>query len=181
MGWSKVSPTPFELWPRDMVIALGYHAPATPVRHPMTSTTRTTTAALRGYVRRVRRTCRLPPPVHGDVWLCLLFHMLPVKCHFAYLQVERPDAICCTYGYVQVETQRHAFHECATISPVWTFHQDAWSRFGVSFSWLAISFFGQCEWRPPQGRPQDAVDPPDSRHTPPHLDPTAAVDRSHRH
>ncbi|KAF0711993.1 hypothetical protein As57867_004932, partial [Aphanomyces stellatus] len=52
---------------------------------------------------------------------------------------ERPDAICCTYGCVQVETQRHAFHECATISPVWTFHQDAWSRFGVSFSWLAIS------------------------------------------
>ncbi|KAF0706607.1 hypothetical protein As57867_006709, partial [Aphanomyces stellatus] len=102
----KGVPTPFELWPRDMVIALGYHAPATPVRHPMTSTTRTTTAALRGYIRRVRRTCRLPPPVHGDVWLRLLFHMLPVNCRFAYLQVERPDAICCTYGCVQVETQR---------------------------------------------------------------------------
>ncbi|KAF0688865.1 Aste57867_19588 [Aphanomyces stellatus] len=77
---------------------------------------------------------------HRCTAMCgLLFHMLPVNCRFAYLQVERPDAICCTYGCVQVETQRHAFHECATISPVWTFHQDAWSRFGVSFSWLGIS------------------------------------------
>ncbi|KAF0702722.1 hypothetical protein As57867_007729, partial [Aphanomyces stellatus] len=58
---------------------------------------------------------------------------------FAYLQVERPDAILCAYGCGQVETQHHAFHACAHVSPVWAFHRNAWSRFGVSFGWSTIS------------------------------------------
>ncbi|KAF0708783.1 Aste57867_6215 [Aphanomyces stellatus] len=93
------------------------------------------------YVKRVRRTCRLPPPVHGDVWLRLLrllFRMLPVNCHFAYFQVDRPHEICCAYGCGHVETQHHALHTCFHISPVWTFHRDAWSRFGVTFLWSTI-------------------------------------------
>ncbi|KAF0717289.1 Aste57867_2386 [Aphanomyces stellatus] len=97
------------------------------------------------------------PPVHDDVWLRLLFHILLVNCRFAYLQVERPDAICCTYGCVQVESQRHAFHECATIITVWTFHQDAWSRFGVSFSWLAISDFDRFSVNANGDRLKDAL------------------------
>ncbi|RHY71906.1 hypothetical protein DYB34_012972, partial [Aphanomyces astaci] len=138
-GMVKDTPTPFELWPRPMVVALAYHAPASEVSHPMTSTTRTTTALIQSYVRRVRRTCRLPPPLHGDVWLRLLFRMLPVNCRFAYLQVERPDAICCTYGCGQVETQHHAFHACPRIHPVWSFHRDAWRPFGAPFTWSTIS------------------------------------------
>ncbi|RHY88949.1 hypothetical protein DYB35_009494 [Aphanomyces astaci] len=138
-GMVKDTPTPFELWPRPMVVALAYHAPASEVSHPMASTTRTTTALIQSYVRRVRRTCRLPPPLHGDVWLRLLFRMLPVNCRFAYLQVERPDAICCTYGCGQVETQHHAFHACPQIHPVWSFHRDAWRPFGAPFTWSTIS------------------------------------------
>ncbi|ETV63580.1 hypothetical protein H257_19494 [Aphanomyces astaci] len=123
---------------RRMVLALAYHAPATEAHHPMSSTARATTAALHNYVRRVRQTCRLPPPVHGDVWLRLLFRMLPVNCRFAYL-LERPDAICCAYGCGGVETQHHAFHACPQIHPVWTFHRDAWRCYGVTFSWSTIS------------------------------------------
>ncbi|RHY60109.1 hypothetical protein DYB30_005852 [Aphanomyces astaci] len=138
-GLAKDVPTPFELWPRRMVLALAYHAPATETHHPMSSTARATAAALHNYVRRVRQTCRLPPPVHGDVWLRLLFRMLPVNCRFAYLQVERPDVICCAYGCGGVETQHHAFHACPQIHPVWTFHRDAWRCYGVTFSWSTIS------------------------------------------
>ncbi|RLO10915.1 hypothetical protein DYB28_012980 [Aphanomyces astaci] len=65
--------------------------------------------------------------------------MLPVNCRFAYLQVERPDAICCTYGCGQVETQHHAFHACPRIHPVWSFHRDAWRPFGAPFTWSTIS------------------------------------------
>ena len=138
-GLAKDTPVPFELWPRRMVLALAYHAPATAVHHPMSSSARTTTADLHSYARRVRRTCRIPPPVQGDVWLRLLFRMLPVNCRFFYLQAERPDAICCAYGCGVVETQHHAFHACPHIHPVWSFHRDAWRRYGVNFSWSTIS------------------------------------------
>jgi hypothetical protein len=122
-----------------MVLALAYHAPATAMHHPMTTTARATSAALESYVKRLRRTCRIPPPVQGDVWLRLLFHMLPVNCRLVYLQVDRPDVICCAYGCGAVETQRHAFHDCPNIHPVWSFHREAWRRYGVTFSWSTIS------------------------------------------
>ncbi|ETV98930.1 hypothetical protein H310_08417 [Aphanomyces invadans] len=122
-----------------MVSALAHHAPATEVDHPMASTGRSTPAALRSYVRRVRRSCRLLPPLHGDVWLRVLYRMLPVNCRFAHLQVERPDAICCAYGCGRVETQHHALHACPQIHPVWAFHRGAWGHYGVSFSWSTIS------------------------------------------
>ncbi|ETV64355.1 hypothetical protein H257_18739 [Aphanomyces astaci] len=63
-----------------------HHAPIHEGHHPMSSTARATTAAIHSYVKRVRRTCRIPPPVQGDVWLRLLFRMLPVNCRFAHLQ-----------------------------------------------------------------------------------------------
>ncbi|ETV71808.1 hypothetical protein H257_12952 [Aphanomyces astaci] len=119
--------------------SLSYHAPATETPHPMSSTARATAAALHNYARRVRQTCRLPPPVHGDAWLRLLFHMLPVNCRFAYLQVERSNVICCAYGCGGVETQHHAFHACPLIHRVWAFHSDAWRCYGVTFSWSTIS------------------------------------------
>ncbi|ETV89773.1 hypothetical protein H310_15398, partial [Aphanomyces invadans] len=97
-GLVKDTPQPFELWPRTMVLALAHHAPVADMPHPMASSARTTPADLRGYVRRVRRVCRQLPPLHGDVWMRVLFRMLPVNCRFAHLQVERPDAICCAYG-----------------------------------------------------------------------------------
>jgi exonuclease III len=138
-GMAKVAPIPFELWPRRMVLALAYHAPLTEGYHPMSSAVRTTTAAIQSYVRRVRQTCRIPPPVQGDVWLRLLFCMIPVNCRFAHLQVERPDAICCAYGCGAVETQHHAFHACPQIYSVWSFHRAAWQRYGVSFAWSTMA------------------------------------------
>ncbi|RHY75448.1 hypothetical protein DYB30_006450 [Aphanomyces astaci] len=138
-GLAKDAPVPFESWPRRMVLALAHHAPIHEGHHPMSSTARATTAAIHSYVKRVRRTCRIPPPVQGDVWLRLLFRMLPVNCRFAHLQLERPDAICCAYGCGAVETQYHAFHACPHIHPVWSFHRDAWRRYGVSFAWSTIS------------------------------------------
>ncbi|RHZ02816.1 hypothetical protein DYB31_007342 [Aphanomyces astaci] len=68
--------------------------------------------------------------------------MLPVNCRFAHLQLERPDAICCAYGCGAVETQYHAFHACPHIHPVWSFHRDAWRRYGVSFAWSTINASG---------------------------------------
>ncbi|ETV85589.1 hypothetical protein H257_03297 [Aphanomyces astaci] len=76
-GMVKDTPTPFELWPRPMVVALAYHAPASEVSHPMTSTTRTTTALIQSYVRRVEtqhhafHACPRIHPVwsfHRDAW-----------------------------------------------------------------------------------------------------------------
>ncbi|KAF0708723.1 hypothetical protein AaE_013111 [Aphanomyces astaci] len=130
---------PFELWPRSFVMNLAYHAPAEPVRHPMTNANHDTPTTLRSYLQRVRQTCRTPPPVQGDVWLRLLFHMLPVNSRFAYLQSTRPDAICCAYGCGAVETQSHAFYSCPHVHPIWTFHTASWSYFGVNFSWDSIS------------------------------------------
>ncbi|KAF0709955.1 Aste57867_5693 [Aphanomyces stellatus] len=158
-GLAKGAPVPFELWPRSMVAALAYHAPASVANHPMASNTRTTTVALRSYVRRVRRTCRVPPPVHGDVWMRLLFRMLPVNCRFAYLQVERPDAILCAYGCGQpglgVSSKR--------LEP---FRRVLWlvNHLGPR------PFFGQRAWRSPQGRPQDSVGSAHGLNAAPHME-----------
>ncbi|KDO25358.1 hypothetical protein SPRG_09183 [Saprolegnia parasitica CBS 223.65] len=107
--------------------------------HPMVSAARTTPSALSSYLRRVRRTCGLAPPVQSDVWLRLLFNMLPVNSRFAYLQRQRPDAICCAYGCGAAESQQHAFYDCEVVHQVWALHAGAWRRFGVTFSWNTIS------------------------------------------
>jgi hypothetical protein len=65
--------------------------------------------------------------------------MLPVNCRLSYLQIERPDAICCAYGCGSVETEHHAFHACASIYPIWSFHANAWGHFGVNFAWSSIT------------------------------------------
>ena len=52
----------------------------------------------------------MPPPVQGDVWLRLLYRMLPVNSRFYYLQPSQPTAVCCAYGCGAVETEHHAFH-----------------------------------------------------------------------
>ncbi|ETV69955.1 hypothetical protein H257_14542 [Aphanomyces astaci] len=117
---------------------MSFHAPDEPVPHPMSTLARDNPSSLRSYVQRVRQTFRLPPPIQSDVWLRLLFHMLPVNSRFFYLQTTRPDAIYCTYGCGIIETQSHTFHSCHRVHPVWLFHASAWRRFGVTFSCESI-------------------------------------------
>ncbi|OQR84340.1 hypothetical protein ACHHYP_13514 [Achlya hypogyna] len=131
--------TSFEMWPKGLVRVLAHHAPAHDVDHPMTTSTRATRADIERYVRLVRRTLRNVPPVQADVWLRLLYHMLPVNSRFAYLQVTDPNAVCCAYGCGAVETELHALHACATVQPMWLLHAQAWGVYGVSFDWARIT------------------------------------------
>ena len=135
----KDKPRPFQAWPKGHVTKLAYHAPAVDCSHPMATTTRTTDTALKRYVYLVRRTCRVPPPVQGDVWLRLLYRMLPVNSRFYYLQPTQTTAVCCAYGCGAIETEHHAFHQCHHVYPVWLFHAKAWRCYGVNFSWSTIS------------------------------------------
>ncbi|OQR81393.1 hypothetical protein THRCLA_11774 [Thraustotheca clavata] len=130
---------PFQRWPRRLIIDLAYHAPSLKVQHPMASTQRSTDADLKRYVRLVRRTCRQSPSLQADVWLRLLYNMLPVNSRFYYLQVSQPTAVCCAYGCGAVETQLHVFHQCCHVHHVWQFHACAWQYYGVSFDWSTIS------------------------------------------
>ncbi|OQR83403.1 hypothetical protein ACHHYP_14755 [Achlya hypogyna] len=131
--------TPFEQWPRALVTDLARHAPVTDVAHPMATPSRATPEALRPYVKLVRRLLRRLPPVQADVWLRLLYHMLPVNCRFSYLQAQDPSAVCCTYGCGAVETQYHALRACARVQALWAFHAGAWANFGVDFGWSRIT------------------------------------------
>ncbi|OQR88803.1 hypothetical protein THRCLA_10092 [Thraustotheca clavata] len=130
---------PFQRWPRRLIIDLACHAPSVVVQHPMASTQRSTDADLKRYVRLVRRTCRKPPSLQADVWLRLLYNMLPVNSRFYYLQVAQPTAVCCAYGCGAVEAQLHAFHQCSHINHVWQFHARAWQCYGVNFEWSTVS------------------------------------------
>ncbi|OQR88776.1 hypothetical protein THRCLA_10110, partial [Thraustotheca clavata] len=134
VGLIKDTVLPFESWPQRYVCRSAYHAPDQEATHPMATTLRDSPQAISSYVRLVRRTCRIPPPVHADVWFRLLFHMLPVNSRFGYLQASQPNAICCAYGCDEVETQLHAFYACPN-----AFHGAAWECFGVDFSWSSIS------------------------------------------
>ena len=130
---------PFEQWPKGLIADLARHTPVSEVDHPMTSRTRATPSDLQRYVRLVRRILRGLPPVHADVWLRLLYHMLPVNSRFAYLQVTQPNAVCCAYNCGAVETELHALHACPTVHPLWLFHGRAWGVYGVSFDWSNIT------------------------------------------
>ncbi|OQR84004.1 hypothetical protein ACHHYP_14031, partial [Achlya hypogyna] len=129
----KERPTPFQLWPKCLVRDLACHATVQDVEHPKATSTRTATDDIHSYVRRVRRILRRLPPVHSDVWLRLLYRMLPVNCRFAYLQVTNPSAVCCTYNCGAVETEHHALHAYPVVQPLWHLHACAWGAYGVSF------------------------------------------------
>ncbi|RHZ17005.1 hypothetical protein DYB31_009054 [Aphanomyces astaci] len=104
---------PFELWPMNFLSQIAYHAPSDGKPHPVKSPSRSEQSAISKYVRLIRKTCRLSPPVHGDVWFRLLFKMLPVNSRLYYLQPQQPDVICCVYGDCDaVENYLHAFHTC---------------------------------------------------------------------
>ncbi|OQR88979.1 hypothetical protein ACHHYP_06536 [Achlya hypogyna] len=108
----------------------------------MATVTRAAPDAISTYVHLVRWVLRQLPPVQADVWQRLLYRMLPVNCRFAYLQVTRPDAICCAYKCGAVETDLHAFSTCPKIHPIWAFHARAWRVYGVDFAWTRITQLG---------------------------------------
>ncbi|KAF0705487.1 hypothetical protein AaE_014494 [Aphanomyces astaci] len=131
---------PFELWPMNFLSQIAYHAPSDGKPHPVKSPSRSEQSAISKYVRLIRKTCRLSPPVHGDVWFRLLFKMLPVNSRLYYLQPQQPDVICCVYGDCDaVENYLHAFHTCHHVHPLWRFHATAWRCFGVSFDWSTLT------------------------------------------
>ena len=135
----KDSPVPFESWPKRYVCQLAYHAPSDVATHPMASSTRSD-QDLRKYVSLVRKTCRLPPPVQGDLWIRLLMKMLPVNSRFYFLQPSFPDAVCCVYQDCSaVETLHHAFHECHHVHHLWQLQERAWDCYGVKFDWTVVS------------------------------------------
>ncbi|KAF0710823.1 Aste57867_5461 [Aphanomyces stellatus] len=172
-GVVKEAPLPFELWPRAKVVAMAYHAPAADASHPMSSTTRTTTAALRSYVKRVWRTCRLPPPVHGDVWLRLLFRMLPVNCRFAYLQVDRPTRYAAPMAAAMLKPNIMPCMRAPTSAPCGRFTGmpgAVWALLYRGRQSRTSIFFLSARIVTSQGRDQDSVDPPHGRGPPPHLD-----------
>ncbi|OQR81764.1 hypothetical protein ACHHYP_16428, partial [Achlya hypogyna] len=154
----KDQPCAFEIWPKRYVTRLAFHAPADARRHPTTTTTRATKDDIARYMRLVRRTCRIPPPVHGDVWLRLVMHMLPVNSRFHYMQAVQPDAICCVYDNCHaVETQQHALHVCSHVHPLWTFHATAWHCYGVNFDWVTITNLDQFQVAPRGQQHKDAL------------------------
>ncbi|KDO17716.1 hypothetical protein SPRG_21827 [Saprolegnia parasitica CBS 223.65] len=72
LGLVKDQIQPFEAWPRGKIAQMVAPDPIDDVStHPMASAARTTPSALSSYLRRVRRTCGLAPPVQSDVWLRL--------------------------------------------------------------------------------------------------------------
>ncbi len=138
-GYVKKQSQSFCAWPKKKLSDLAYHAPPVSSTHPAATSSRTSTEDLAKYMRFVRRTCRAPTPVQGDVWLRLILRMLPVNSRFSYKQVIDPAAITCTYGCGAVETEHHAFHTCNEVFPTWQFHAGAWRRFGVRFDWATIT------------------------------------------
>ncbi|OQR88591.1 hypothetical protein ACHHYP_06734 [Achlya hypogyna] len=135
----KKRPTPFQLWPKGLIRDLARHAPVQDVAHPMATSTRTSTEDIHRYMHRVRRILRRLPPVHGDVWLRLLYHMLPVNCRFAYLQATNPSTVCCAYNCGAVETDHHALRTCPVVQPLWHLHTSAWGVYVVSFEWITLT------------------------------------------
>ncbi|OQR88608.1 hypothetical protein ACHHYP_06725 [Achlya hypogyna] len=107
--------------------------------HRYASSTRTSTEDIHRYVHRVSHILRRLPPVHGDVWLRLLYYMLPVNYRVAYLQATNRSAVCCAYNCGAVETEHHALHACPVVQPLWHLHASAWVVYGVSFEWPSIT------------------------------------------
>ena len=131
---------PFETWPKRYVAKLAYHAPFEDKPHPMANATRKEKKDLVQYMNLVRKTCRAPPPVQGDVWFRLLMNMLSVNSRFYFMQPLQPDAVCCVYEDCNaVETLHHAFHTCSHVHPLWSYHASSWRFFGVKFDWASIT------------------------------------------
>jgi hypothetical protein len=126
---------PFELWPKQMVKNLAYHAPLPSRDHPTKSIERPDYTAAKTYLRFVRKSLAVLTPVHADVWLRTIFCMLPVNSKFMYRQTAEPAAILCAHGCADVETQSHALFDCPKVFPLWETHRSAWRSIGARFSW----------------------------------------------
>ncbi|ETV97412.1 hypothetical protein H310_09742 [Aphanomyces invadans] len=119
---------------------LAWHPPVLPRRHPLHREPHlVTTEQLTRHVKAVRKLLQLPAPIYGDVWLRLLFKMLPVQSRFPFLQDTQPRIMECTYRPCHlIETERHAFRDCPCVRGIWTFHETVWRVVGVTFTWECI-------------------------------------------
>ena len=129
----------FAAIPRLPLVQLSHHAPTTNRTHPWTSEARRSTESIAAALSKFKVFSCFTAPVHSDVWFRLLFRMIPVNYKKIFLQTVDPRAILCTYANCNdVETERHALHDCSKVAPLWEFHQLAWNQFGISFSWHSI-------------------------------------------
>ena len=142
------------------------------VRLSRTSSTRTLQGIIMDGRPYVGRLLGQSSWVQADVWRRLLYHMLPVNCRFSYLQIERPDAICCANGCGSVETEHHAFHTCTSIYPIWSFQRvGPFCRgFGVVQHHAARPLHHKRPRRRRQGRDPAALAPLRRRDAPPRVD-----------
>ncbi|ETV95721.1 hypothetical protein H310_10794 [Aphanomyces invadans] len=101
--------TPFEQWPRRDVRDMTMHTPESNRTHPMLSDIHRTEAEVETYLADMRRLLTAAAPVHTDVWFRLMMKMLMVTSRRHYIQHREPEAILCTHGCGDVETEMHPF------------------------------------------------------------------------
>ncbi|KAF0707051.1 hypothetical protein AaE_013793, partial [Aphanomyces astaci] len=119
-------PTPFHLWPKQVIKNVCFHPPPLTKQHPLLSADRNTNTKIRTYMREtLTPLLNLPPPVQGDLWWRLMFRMLPVNYSLFFLQDTHPNIMECSYP--------------GCVAPVWAWHSAPWRQFGLSFTWTTIS------------------------------------------
>jgi len=130
--------TPFELWPRKLVVAMAQHGPIPTAPHPAYTTARPCHATAKTYMRQLKSSLRLLTPVHADVWFRATMKMLPVNARYKHRPDVEPALIRCPHGCDHDETIEHTLHACPKVTALWQLHQAAWSCFAVGFGWHCI-------------------------------------------
>ncbi|RHY01652.1 hypothetical protein DYB36_012427 [Aphanomyces astaci] len=134
-------PMGFAHWPRKYTKTICFHAAQPTKPHPMATASRNTEAHIRSYIKtQVKPTLAPLPPLLADVWLRILYRMIPVSYRYFFLQHSNPHIVECAYpGCSAVENSFHAFFDCPNVSPLWDLHTSAWTTFGKLFQWDLIS------------------------------------------
>ncbi|CAK4111170.1 unnamed protein product, partial [Aphanomyces euteiches] len=128
---------PFKSWTTKIIKRVSFHAPLLTRPHPFHSSTRETRAKIAKYLSQcVKPFASLVTPVQADLWTRILYDIIPVGDKFKYKEATDPRALrCCYTNCYARETLRHLFMECTITRDLWLQHREAWSLFGVRFTW----------------------------------------------
>jgi len=143
----KDQDTPFELWPRRVVVAMAYHGPRLAAPHPTSTPARVGYVESRKYMDLLKQSLRLLTPVHADVWFRATMKMLPVHARYHYMRDHHPEIVLCSHGCGGEETIAHTLRDCAKVAPLWELHEAAWRGIGTDFNWALLANIDDVRFR----------------------------------
>lgn len=115
-----------------------HQTPTAPAKHPFEQWGIQDTTT-RKFLILLRRTLRPIYPVVTDIYIRMMFKLIPVQSRFWFLQTTNPNIQLCPYNCLMVETEEHAFYTCPHIAQLWAELTPPWHQLGVKITWGTIS------------------------------------------